>query len=154
MREVEAGEKLCFVCPRLPDVVPKDLPSRAEDDVGPAVVPHQVLPARPIDLARHGLPEDEVRVALEEVKDGRADALHVHDRVAPDRSAIRLLAAALRIEVRLIEDDRRAVNRKDFRAELLLAAILVDSQAGRGGGLRDPDSRWGGAGGGVRLGAG
>src|SRR6266849_1820540 len=43
VRDVQTREVLSFVSPGLPHVVPQGLPSRAEDDMGRGVVPHERL---------------------------------------------------------------------------------------------------------------
>ena len=130
MRDVQPGEVRGFVGPRLPDVVPEDLPCRPEDDMGRAVVPHQGGPAGPVDLACHGLPSLERRLALHEVEDDVPDPLHVHDIPPADRAAVRLLPAPLRIEERLVQEDGASVDGDDLRAELLLPPVLVHPQSG------------------------
>src|SRR5205809_595011 len=56
-----------LVGPRLPDVVAEDLARCAEDDVRRGVVPHQGLPAFPVDHAGHAGLQERGGIAAHEV---------------------------------------------------------------------------------------
>ena len=58
VRDVEPREVLGLVGPRLPDVVPEDLPRGPEDDVRRGMVGHQGAPPRVVDFTGHAFPEE------------------------------------------------------------------------------------------------
>ncbi len=65
------------------------------------------------------------------MNDGVAGLLHVHDVVSANGPMIRLLAAAFRIKIRLIEDDALPLDREHLREELLLLHVLVHAELRR-----------------------
>src|SRR5438034_151020 len=65
--DVEPRQVRGLVGPRLPDVVAEDLARCAEDDVRRGVVPHQGLPAFPVDHAGHAGLQERGGIAAHEV---------------------------------------------------------------------------------------
>ena len=131
VRDVEPREVGRLVRAGLPHMIPQGLPRRPEDDVGRGVVPHQRFSARGVDRAGDPLPPQPPGVAADEVQDSRPDPLHVVHFELVQGSVIRLLAAAFRIEERLVQRDGLAFHREDFRAERPPPAVLVHAELRR-----------------------
>ncbi len=141
VRDVQPGHVRGLVGPRLPDVVPEDLPRGPVDDVRGRVVPLQAPPPVLVYRARDELALLGLHLALDLVDDDVAELVRADDLHVLHRASVALLAAALGVEVGLVQHDQVAHDREDLRPELVLVGVLVEQQLGRGQVLRQLDRR-------------